>query len=78
MRLEVKAYSAGKALISTLFDGQGECGSTDDQAEEVEEVLHIDVVEVGSSMLVLEIVCWLAVMVVFSEILLCSGRGIYI
>jgi hypothetical protein len=29
-------------------------------------------------MLVLEIVCWLAVMVVFSEILLCSGRGIYI
>jgi hypothetical protein len=50
MRLEVKAYSAGKALISTLFDGQGECGSTDDQAEEVEEVLHIDLLR-------LEVVC---------------------
>jgi hypothetical protein len=41
MRLAVKAYGTSKALVCTLSDGQGECGSTGSQAEEVEEVLHV-------------------------------------
>jgi hypothetical protein len=39
--LAVKAYGAGKALVGTLFDGQGECGSTGGQAEKIKEVLHV-------------------------------------
>jgi hypothetical protein len=41
MRSAVKAYSAGKALVGTLFDGQCECGSTGGQAEKIKEVLHV-------------------------------------
>jgi hypothetical protein len=58
MRLAVKAYGAGKALVCTLFDGQSECGSTGSQAEEVEEVLHVGfVVGVGDGVVVFEVVC---------------------
>jgi hypothetical protein len=42
MRLAVRSYGAGKPLVRTLFDRQGECGSTGGQAEELKEVLHVD------------------------------------
>jgi hypothetical protein len=55
MRLAVKAYGAGKALVGTLFDGQGKRGSTGGQAEKVKEVLHVGFVAgVGDGVVVLE------------------------
>jgi hypothetical protein len=70
MQLPVKAHGAGKALVGTLFDGQGECGSTGGQAEELEEVLHFGfVVGVGNGIVVLKMGCWLAVMAVMAVLL---------